>query len=40
MNNITKKLKKLTESKNNQKVIYKQTNKNRAGLFADDLSTK
>jgi hypothetical protein len=40
MNNITRKLRKLTESKENQKIVYRQTNKNRIGIFVDDLSTK
>ena len=40
MNNTTKKLRKITESKENQKLVYRQTNKNRIGLFVDDLSEK
>ena len=40
MNSITIKLRKITESKENQKIVYSQTNKNRIGLFVDDLSTK
>jgi len=40
MNRITRKLRKMTRSKENQKIIYSQTNKNRVGLFVEDLSTK
>jgi hypothetical protein len=40
MNNITKKLRKITKSKDNQKLVFKQTNKRRVGLFVDDLSLK
>jgi hypothetical protein len=40
MNSITKKLRKITGSKENQKLVYRQTNKNRIGLFVDDLSVK
>jgi len=40
MNSITRKLRKMTRSKENRKIVYSQTNKNRVGLFADDLSTK
>ena len=40
MNSITKKLRKITKSKDNQKLVYRQTNKNRVKLFIDDLSTK
>ena len=40
MNRITKKLKKITESKDNQKIVSRQTNKNRVGIFVDDLSVK
>jgi hypothetical protein len=40
MNSITKKLKKLTELKRNQKIVFRQTNKNRVGIFVDDLSAK
>ena len=40
MKSITKKLKKISKSKDNQTLIYKQKNKNRVGLFVDDLSTK
>ena len=40
MNSITKRLKKISKLKDNQRIIYRQTNKNRVGLFIDDLSTK
>jgi len=40
MEDITQKLKKIMESKNNQKVIYKQSNVSSARLFVDDLSVK
>ena len=40
MNRITKRLKKISKSKDNQRIVYRQTNKNRIGLFVDDLSTK
>ena len=40
MNSITKKLKKITEFKENQKLVYRQTNINRIRLFVDDLSVK
>ena len=40
MNSITKKLRKITESKENQKLVYRQTNKNRIGPFVDDLLVK
>ncbi len=40
MDRITKKLKKMAESKKNQIIVFKQTNKKRVGLFIDDLSAK
>jgi hypothetical protein len=40
MNIITRKLRKITESKENQKIVYSQNNKKRIGLFVDDLSIK
>jgi hypothetical protein len=40
MHSITKKLKKMAESKKDQKIIFRQTNIKRVGLFVDDLSTK
>ena len=40
MNSITRKLRKITESKENQNIVYSQTNKKRIGLFVDDLSIK
>jgi hypothetical protein len=40
MNSITKKLRKITESKDNQKIVSRQTNINRVGIFIDDLSVK
>ncbi|MFE3846222.1 hypothetical protein ACFL1L_05140 [Thermoplasmatota archaeon] len=40
MNKITMNLRNMTRSKENQKIVYSQTNKNRVGLFADDLSAK
>jgi hypothetical protein len=40
MEEITQKLKKITESRNNKKIIYKQSNRMSVGLFVDDLSVK
>ena len=40
MDDITQSLKKMVKSRKYQKVIYKQSNVNRAKLFVDDLSVK
>jgi len=40
MEEITQKLKKITESRKNKKIIYKQSNKRAKRLFVDDLSVK
>ena len=40
MEDITKKLKKITKSRKNQKIIYKQSNERSASLFVTDLSVE
>lgn len=40
MEDITKKLRKMTKSRKNKKVIYKSSNRKQVGLFIDDLSIK
>ena len=40
MKELTQKLKKIMKSRNNQKLIYKQSNKRAIRLFVDDLSVK
>ena len=40
MNNIQKKLKKITESRQHQKIIYKKSNEGTLSIFMDELSEK
>jgi hypothetical protein len=40
MEEITQKLKKIMKSRNNKKIINKQSNKRATRLFVDDLSVK
>lgn len=40
MKNATQKLRKMVKSRDNQKIIYKNSNKKTVGLFVDDLSIK